>query len=153
MSSNPKASKAQKIKDTLKFPFKALAGVTNVVKTSTYTALDGADVIISSIQNDGDGDSEDEIQTIPSSVLRYTQGGTVMKDEAKQINVLEKVGNVTLTTRQTLKAVNPINVIGNGLKGVQSVVNVVYDMQDAMEEAELRKEQARLLGIIDCFFT
>ena len=144
---NPKPSKGQKVKDTLKLPFKALAGATSVLKTSTYTAFDGADALISSIQHDNDANNDDGIQTVPSSVLRTTQAGG---EDESGIDVLGKVGNVTLTTKQTLKAVNPINLIGSGLKGVQSVFNIVYDMQDAMEDAELRKESAASLGKLVC---
>ena len=144
-SRNPKASKAQEIKDVLKLPFKVFSGAANVAKSSAYTALDGADVIISSIRKDDVRDGDDtEVQTIPSSVLQYTQG--IERDKVEEINALEKVGNVTLTTKQIIRAVNPITVIGSGLKGVQNVLNVVYDIQDAMEETEIRKDEATRLG-------
>ena len=145
---NSKISKIQKIKKILKFPLKVFSEVTNVIKISTYTIIDGTNIIISNSIRNNEMNDNDDIQTIPKSVLRYTQDG-VDDDEFKETtNVLEKIGNITLTTRQTLKAANPINIIGNGLKGIQNIVNVVYDMQDTIEEMKLRKEQAELLGMI-----
>ena len=45
------------------------------------------------------------------------------------VDIIGKAKNFTLTSKQVIRAVNPLSLIGAGLNGLRGMIGVVYEMQ------------------------